>query len=121
MDIESIVVEIIDLDERVKAFIPYIQTFLKDINISISRRWEAFTKVARHMPCQRYGDGFVNLLDGDLTLYDDFCIDRYQTTNFEKMLMKINESSERVYPDAAVTAWKEAVLASGYGSFIYDW
>lgn len=125
-----------DVQELVKAFetvggglLPIVEQ-LKDTTIPLETRWQAYkTLVDKDILVnnETYGHGFLDELGDNLTLYDDFYIERHQTSNFTEMYDHLMEADgsyqERLVAarDANLAKWQEAVLASGYSSFTYDW
>ncbi len=96
---------------------PRILEVTRDKSIPIFSRWEIFEKSYSLLDNKAYGDGFVEILGKNITLYDDFHIDRNQTTSYLDLFADI---VERGYIEN-LDEWKELVLQSGYGSFTYDW
>lgn len=98
---------------------------LKDETIALEDRWNAYLMLVTGgvlTKIKSYGDGFVEDLNPNWTLYDTFYIERYETTNFPDMLERIMEIDEDEIPSEEVlNAWKEKVLASGYAGFEFDW
>lgn len=112
-----------------EAVVPLIEE-LKDTKIPLNERWEAYTKLVEngaHTRSETYGDGFIGTLDRNMTLYDDFHVDRYQTERFIDMYDHIMEADGSYQQDLVkaretnLEAWQEKVLASGFASFTYDW
>lgn len=104
---------------------------LKDKSINIDERWNAYSAMVNNGVLnneQSWGDGFLDVLkrtDGrELTMYDDFYVERHQTMSFVDMYDAIMEYS--IMHDAELTSesienWRETVLASGLASFVHDW
>lgn len=104
---------------------------LKDKSINIDERWNAYSAMVDNgvlNNTQSWGDGFLDVLkrtDGrELTMYNDFYVERHQTMSFVDMYEAIMEYS--VMHDAELTGesienWRETVLASGLASFVHDW
>jgi hypothetical protein len=109
-------------DAAIKLALNQLKPQLADKNISLEERWQAFEAVAQFLPEESYGDGNIDALDDNLTMYDDFYIDRRETTTYPEMYVRILELAEdREYEQEQIDAWREVVLANGYGSFTYDW
>lgn len=105
---------------------------LKDKSIPLDERWEAFEILVNgnvFNKIETYGDGYIDTLvrvDGkESTLYDNFYIERHETTKFPDMLEKILEpawkTNEMEYTPESIVKWKEKVLASGNSGFTNDW
>lgn len=103
---------------------------LKDISIPVADRWLAFTKLTENklfVNYELYGDGFIDTLGSNLTLYDDFYYERCETVEYTSMfehLMEADGEYQKKLVEARennLDAWREAVLASGYSGFKYDW
>lgn len=120
MCLENILNEVNEFNEYKKSFISKIVNTLKDTNHTLNERWKVYLKVENLLPTSIYGDGFIEKLDTNLTLYDDFYMERHQTCNFSDILEKIEEDGKEI-PLEKLENWKETVLQSGHGSFIYDW
>lgn len=106
-----------------------ILELLRDTSLPLDDRWTAYTALVESNTLinnDGYGDGFVNTL-GDLSLYDDFNIERHQTMTFSSLYEKIMEA-DAYYEKSLVEArnktlslWQEEVLASGKSAFTNDW
>lgn len=103
---------------------------LKDTTLPLADRWDAYKELVENdilVNNEIYGDGMIDILGPNMTLYDDFSIDRHQTETFVDMYDRIMEADgeweESLVKarETNLTAWQEAVLASGYSSFTYDW
>lgn len=102
---------------------------LKDQSIPLDERWEAFEILVNGSvltSTELYGDGFIDTLrvEGkrELTLYDDFYIERHETTSYTRFLERILDVFQGDGLDMlSLAKWKEKVLASGYASFTFDW
>ena len=68
-----------------------------------------------------YGDGYIETLGTSYTLYDDFYIEKHETSTFIDILDRIKESDTLSPSEESIIKWKEEVLASGFASFTYDW
>lgn len=110
------------VQEDLKAF----QSTLKNPSIDLDDRWEAFTLLVENgvlNDIKSYGDGFMYTLEHgsgrELTLYDDFYIERHETTLYTDLFEQIQEEPEIEW--STVLKWKEKVLESGFAGFVYDW
>lgn len=126
-NIDERVMEVVALQKRIDEMTKLILDQLKvndgGLN-TLDKRWRAFTIISKQvkMPCKTYGDGFIDILSDNGSLYDDFYIERYQTMDYVNMYESIQEKLEEgEYNQENVDEWREAVLQSGYGSFIHDW
>lgn len=108
--------------------LPPLLVQLKDTSLPLDERWDAYTQLVNNDILVRemtYGDGFLDVLDKNGSMYDDFNTDRGQTLTFPDMYQMVmdgdewNESLVAMQPN--LPAWQEKVLASGYSSFTYDW
>lgn len=118
-DLSSLIVAKKTLDENSEN----VLASLKDTSIPLQERWDAYTQLCQHnilVKDRGYGDGFISILDLNGTLYDDFYMERGNTKDFVDMYEQILESDEE-YTEENIEKWQEAVLASGYSSFTYDW
>lgn len=108
-----------EVDARVKA----VLDALKDKSLSLDDRWTTFLSLDQNgikMPMNNYGDGFVDHLDDNATMYDDFYVDRYATITYADMYERIMESDDEKLMKN-VDSWRELVLQSGFGGFTHDW
>jgi len=108
---------------------PLLQS-LKDTSIPLDERWDAYTQLVEKnilINEQNYGDGFLAEAFGynNVSLYDDFNMDRHETRTFPDMWSHMNEDYNEMpdcyKDDAKRDAWRERVLASGFSGFEYDW
>lgn len=122
MDITQTVKGIIVLQQMLDKNVKRVLDALKDKAIPLDDRWKAFIEMGEKvkMPIATYGDGFVEILDKNLTMYDDFYVDRHQTVKYVNLYNQI-KNLDREIPEKNIAKWKEAVLQSGYGGFIHDW
>lgn len=103
---------------------------LKDTNLPLFDRWEAYTDLVRTGSLNRnvsFGDGYVDILDEDMTLYDDFCVERHEQRRYIDMYDHMMDAEE-AFDEKMVRArqknlveWQETVLQSGCSSFTFDW
>ena len=102
---------------------------LKDTNIALEDRWNAYIELVTNdilVNEENYGSGHIDIL-GDLTMYDDFNVDRHQTLTYPEMYERImDEDAEKWYPRlfearSNLSEWQEKVLSMGYSGFQYDW
>lgn len=103
---------------------------LKNKEIPLKDRWEIYTSLVKCNTLNNndpFGDGFIGKLGSDLTVYDHFYIERYQTASFTDIYETILDAEEEwnevlfAAREKNLEAWQEAVLESGYSSFTYDW
>jgi hypothetical protein len=102
---------------------------LKDTSLPLDERWDAYRALCDNnilVKNEGYGDGFLDTLGEELTMYDHFNVDKYQTMEFVDMYDKVMEADDKWHKDLVavqpnIPAWQEKVLASGYSSFTYDW
>lgn len=99
-------------------------TMFSDTSIPVKERWANYVALqeAGLLKTRLYGDGLVEELVANATLYDDFHVDRHQTCTYREMY------DLRDHPKRANwkwDEWREKVLknevSKGYGSFTYDW
>jgi hypothetical protein len=121
---------LIEAVETAKNGLAPILEQLKDPSIPLDERWKAYTDLVKAGVLDNneiYGDGFVDTLGENLTLYDDFYVERHETRDFIDMYDHIMESDGDYQKELVaaretnLAAWQEEVLASGYSSFTYDW
>lgn len=107
--------------------LPAIQEMLKDQSIPLEDRWSAYTDlVTNHILVNEasLADGFISTLGPNMTLYDDFNIDRYCSSTFPEMydtIMDAEEDELFAVQTTTLPAWQEQVLQSGLSGFEYDW
>tara|TARA_Y100001001_G_scaffold164642_1_gene197769 strand:- start:2459 stop:2851 length:393 start_codon:yes stop_codon:yes gene_type:complete len=114
------------LDEEVE---PLLNS-LKTPDLPLVDRWAAYTTLVEGnvlTNIESYGDGFVETLGRNLTLYDDFHCERHETMLYTDMYQHILEADGDYQQDlvaareTACDAWREKVLASGTAGFKHDW
>jgi hypothetical protein len=116
-ELGEILQKALNLQNRVKKFLPT----LSNKSFDLETRWEWYSALVESGALNNveyYGDGLIHLVEGDLNLHDDFHIERSETTvypDFYQYSVLDNERTEDW------TAWREAVLASGYYGFTWDW
>jgi hypothetical protein len=132
MDIMHTLTEIKVLQDELKAAIAgYTVSVLTNKSISLEERWEAYLCVEDHLPTESYGDGYIEKLGWDCA-YDDLHLEKYQTREFSAIWSMIQECRSDMgdpeyykkyleLTEEQLDEWREAVLASGFGRFIYDW
>ncbi|USV40917.1 hypothetical protein [Xanthomonas phage BUDD] len=110
------------VDESVKVIVEQLQ----DQTIPLDERWAAYKTLCKAdliTDVEKWGDGFVDTLvrlDGDDTsLYDNFWIERHETTYFVEMFDRITDDEE--YTPESIIEWQEKVLNSGDRAFVFDW
>jgi hypothetical protein len=117
VEIGEILQKALNLENRVKKFLPT----LSNKSYDLETRWEWYSALVESGALnnvESYADGLIHLVEGDLNLHDDFHIERSETTvypDFYQYSVLDNERTEDW------TAWREAVLASGYSGFTYGW
>jgi hypothetical protein len=110
-----------------KADLNTLQTMLKDKSKPLDERWDAYVALVENnvlVNNDGYGDGCIYALAHNLTLYNDFYIDKHETASYPDMYEKIMDetaSENLIAARVNIDAWREEVLASGYSSFTYDW
>lgn len=130
---------IMDVDDRVDALKP----LLANKSIPLESRWETYEGLVKSgalRTIEFYGEGFIDDISSFSSLHDSFGYERYQTISYidmyETLLGVLEDASNLDLPDYSkeylteywegitvekVDTWREAVLASGYAGFIYDW
>lgn len=108
-----------------------IMEMLKDREIPLDERWAAYTQLVNNhilINIEPYGDGYLDNLGPNFTLYDDFNADRYQDVTYTEMYDVIMDSDEtykqefHALKDSNVLKeWQEQVLELGFSGFTYDW
>lgn len=102
------------LNEAVRAF--------QNKDEPLDHRWDAYTQLVGLGCLNRKtwsADGLTRVIDDNLSLYDDFYIERHETKSFIEMDKIINE--EHDFDQEKVDAWREAVLETECSHFTYDW
>jgi hypothetical protein len=111
----------------------FLQNLIKNIEYPLDERWEIFLAAGKDiLGVDIYGDGHIDILSPDLTQYDHFYTERYQTRTYEDMWEQIQEKVEDAKVDPTseyskgaelwdVDKWRETVLEHGHAGFIYDW
>lgn len=130
---QEVVDQLIDsINSSKKAAIELGQKMINDPVAPLTQRWELFVRLveAGILPEETYGDGFIDELDENATLYDDFNVERHETVTYPGMYSRmlkggewdsVNKVGTPMYDASMMDAWREKVLAAGYGSFTYDW
>lgn len=129
MSLSETVAALVTIREGLNVALTPILQVLKDKSLPLDERWTAYTDLVKAdilVNNETFGNGFDQYLEGDVSLYDDFNIDKGQSTQFIDMYERIIENADyndnlATMRDAGLTDWQEAVLASGYSSFTYDW
>ncbi len=127
-----------ELAIRVKADLDYCleqlkDTYLTDKTVPLDERWATYEKVAEMLPIEPWvcNDCIREVL-GDISLYDDFYIERYTTVRYVNIVEGMLEEAdyferdsdpenEPRYTKEQIEALQECVLASGVQGFIHDW
>ena len=108
---------------------PFLES-LKDKALPLDERWDAFTKlIDANIFVHEAGSGSGYLDEvfdrNQVSLYDDFHMDRGQTKTFadiwEQMTDEFFEGGDTYKNEILRNVWRERVLASGYSGFCYDW
>lgn len=102
---------------------------LGDKSIPLDVRWDAYVDLVRGdviTDIDSYGDGLIDTFDvgRELTLMDDFYIDRYQTVRYTYILERVDGAYITKFqkPTAeSISKWKEKVLSRGTAGFVHDW
>lgn len=103
-----------------KCLVDAFPLWLRDPSVSFEERSEAFHKFYTFLDYKSYVDeGFIDLTECDVSLYDDAYVDRYERVDYlvllETLSQKLNLSDE------VVEKMTEYVVTSGYRGFVYDW
>lgn len=103
---------------------------LKDTSVPLDERWDVYKVLVKKniiIETESYGDGFIeSFLESssgrELTPYDDFYIERYETTSYTSLWDRIKDRVDQdVITAESADRWREKVLASGQAGFRYDW
>lgn len=100
---------------------------LKDTYVPLDGRWTVYDTLVKRGILTKIdlcGDGFLDDLDTEreLTLYDDFYVNRYETVRYVDMMEKMSGDYGRInVTPESLSKWKEKVLRSGTAGFRYDW
>ncbi len=112
-----------ELERAEKNVLPH----LKDVTIPLDLRWAAYKTLVKSKAIndtKSYGDGYADLLRDDLNLFEDLGYERRQTVTYINLLSTVEDRLKykpQLTTPERITVWKEAVLASGYAGFEYDW
>lgn len=108
-----------------------IKEMLADDNLALNVRWDCYVKLVKAEVLTdkvTYGDGHVSLLkaegspDMEITLYDDFFIERYETISYTDFADRINDNDYgHEWTEDSVDAWKREVLKTSNAMFTHDW
>src|SRR5687768_13808333 len=129
MSIHQEVAALVAAHKVIQAQMTPVLESLKDTSIPLEDRWLAYTELCANdilTSVEGYGDGFIDTLDVNLTLFDDFYIERYQTGRYVSMYEQMIEAASEwerglIKARENLPAWQERVLASGQAGFIHDW
>ena len=100
------------------SLVPRILTVLKDKSIDLETRWDLLKQSYKLLPDTESSDGYTFIISNNISLYDEFYIDRYQTAEF---IVLYENMADKDYPKEKVDEWREFVLDKGCGSFTCDW
>jgi len=93
--------------------------FIADNTRPLNERWEAFELVDEYLPTDNWGDGFIDILEPGSTLYDEFYMERRESSSYKDLWDRIVDRG--TYSEDVLNTWREEVIAAGCGSFRYDW
>lgn len=114
--------KLIDMKKTVDEGLPEFLTIITDETLALETRWEIYSTLCKFkilVNDEIYGDGHIDVLGNNLTVYDNFYIERHETFDYVDLLERIEQSDS--LPKENLREWKEAVLQGGYSSFTYDW
>lgn len=105
-------------------------SYLIDKTIPLDERWDAYLRIAPYLPINPWVTG--NLIEEsikpkEVSLYDDFNIQRYQTVKYADQVEGMQDELEydaegsTIWTKESVIKFQELVLASGVQGFIMDW
>ena len=100
---------------------------LKNKSIPLDERWEVYKDLVESkilVNVESFGNGYVDFLEGaaEFLLYEDFNIERHETTSFINLYDQVIEMEDEKKPtEESIIEWQEQVLASGYSAFCFDW
>jgi hypothetical protein len=116
-----------NLSERVKVFKDEKNSLLKDLidyfknnNETLEDRWKLFEESRELFPRYSWVMDIREIEVNDGNYYDDFGYDRHQTVDLVDLVYRIEDYPAK-YSKFNVEQVKKEILASGYGSFIFDW
>lgn len=117
----------------INGYMDNIKTGLADTSIDLDSRWyfyDLLVKAGVLREIETYGDGFIETLNENMTLYDDLSYERHETVKYLEMYERIQDNSGdedawnerwKSITQETIDAWREQVLASGFSGFCYDW
>lgn len=118
-------------NESKRVLVDKFSKYLTDTTIPLEQRWDDFVEYGEILPHEAAWGGNVKIeiLNRNLCLYDNFYIDRHQVGVYAHMWQRLHELeyddsnliSKYNIPQEKLDEWREAVLKSGYYSFVYDW
>lgn len=124
VDISAKVAEIQELATTISVMKNDILPYLSNKEISLETRWDWYCNLVQYGAIQdieSYGDGHLRTLDPNVSLYDDFYLDRYTTKYYVDLYTDMILDGCKEYPADAIDAWREEVLKSGDAGFCFDW
>lgn len=119
--------------DSINGYMGKIKSGLADTSIDLDSRWyfyDLLVKAGVLREIEAYGDGFLDTLNKNMTLYDDLSYERHETVKYLEMYERIQDNfgDENAWNEPwksvtqeTVDAWREQVLASGEAGFTYDW
>jgi len=130
------------LEDRLQnktAFDAEFSVYIKDQSVPLTRRWELYEyAVEKDLFVNINWAGGSKILESnpDFSWYDDFNIERHETSTFVEIIERVEDRlSDALDPACTwveldkcpcktveeINALKEEFLASGYSGFTYDW
>lgn len=109
-----------------------IRTAIKCKDVALDVRWDIFLEAGPEiLGVTTFASGHIDALAPDLSVYDDFYIERHETSMYKDMYESMMEDLKwsQTFPDVEspkvatwnIDAWREAILNDGFAGFTYDW
>ncbi len=107
---------------------PVIESYLKDTNIPLDRRWELFVSLPEYLKNHEPYIWRSEVLPEDFIMYDgDYSAERYQTVKTVDIVEHVFggkwdwKNDVNINYNIDINALKEEILAINLGSFVCDW
>ena len=112
------------IKEQLDVVTKSLSEYLKNDEIDLVERWSVYCKACSMGVINKSKSYYYNCPTFDkydLTMYDDFCVDRYQTISFEEYVEQLEGHDSVTDEDIVVTMSDILAEQSEYCSFRNDW